>query len=175
MVTLEKFKFYFNRFIFEYWFTKNMINLKEGQKAPDFELNDTNGNKVKLSDFKGKKVVLYFYPKDDTSGCTKQACDIRDNYSELKKKAIILGISPDDEKSHVKFTEKYNLPFPLLADVDKKVSTQYGVYEQKSFMGKSYMGITRSTFIIDEKGMIKKIMYKVDAKAHVNDIMPFIG
>ena len=152
-----------------------MINLKEGQKAPDFELKDSNGKKVKLSDFKGKKVVLYFYPKDDTSGCTKQACDIRDNYSEVKKKAVILGVSPDDEKSHVKFAKKYSLPFTLLADVDKKVSTKYGVYGEKTFMGRKFMGITRSTFIIDEKGKIKKIMYKVDAKEHINDVMPYLN
>ena len=142
--------------------------IKENQKAPDFELKDAEGKKHKLSDYKGK-VVLYFYPKDDTPGCTKQACDLRDNLSKLKK-VTVLGVSTDDEKSHEKFTKKYNLNFTLLADVDKKVSTRYGAYGEKSFLGKKYMGITRSTFII-ENGKIKKVLYKVDPKKHIEQVM----
>ena len=149
-----------------------MIKLKEGGKAPDFELSGQDGRKVRLSDFKGKKVVLYFYPKDDTSGCTKEACNFRDNFDALKKlNAEILGVSNDDGASHKKFAEKYNLPFRLLADVDKSASKAYGVYELKNFMGKSYYGIVRSTFLIDEKGMIKKIFYKVNPEKHIDEIM----
>src|SRR3989344_1425520 len=145
--------------------------IKENQKAPDFELKDAEGKKHKLSDYKGK-VVLYFYPKDDTPGCTKQACDLRDNLSKLKK-VTVLGVSTDDEKSHEKFIKKYNLNFTLLADVDKKVSTRYGVYGEKNFMGKKYMGITRSTFII-ENGKIKKVLYKVDPKKHISQLIEII-
>ena len=149
-----------------------MINLKEGDKSPDFNLADGNGKKAKLSDFRGKKIILYFYPKDDTSGCTKEACSFRDNFSALKKLNVeVLGVSNDDEKSHRKFSEKYSLPFRLLADADKSASKAYGVYELKNFMGKSYYGIVRSTFLIDEKGMIKKIFYKVNPEEHIDEIM----
>jgi peroxiredoxin Q/BCP len=148
---------------------KNSI-LKIGDKAPDFELKDQDGESHNLSDYKTKKVVLYFYPKDDTPGCTKEACDIRDNYSALKKKAVVLGVSADDEKSHKKFAAKYNLPFILLADPDKNVLNLYGVWAEKSFMGKRYMGIVRSTFIID-KGKIVKIFPKVSVLGHVKEIM----
>jgi thioredoxin-dependent peroxiredoxin len=149
-----------------------MKKLKEGQKAPAFTLNDTYGNKVNLSDFKGKKVILYFYPKDDTPGCTIQACSFRDNISEFKKSnAVVLGISNDDEKSHKKFSDKFSLNFTLLCDIDKTVSKDYGVYEKKSFMGKEYYGITRSAFIIDEKGRIENIFYKVNPKNNAEELL----
>ena len=149
-----------------------MINLKIGDNAPDFELADQNGSNVKLSDFKGKKIVLYFYPKDDTPGCTKEACDLRDNLSILNKKnAVVLGISNDDEASHKKFAEKYNLPFRLLADAGKKVSQEYRVYELKNMYGREYYGITRSTFVIDENGKIQRIYYKVNPEKHIQEIM----
>ena len=149
-----------------------MITLKVGDKAPDFELKDQKGNKIKLSGFKGKKIVLYFYPKDDTSGCTKEACDFRDNIEELKKSnAEVFGVSNDDEASHRKFSEKFNLTFKLLCDVDKKVSKDYGVYELKSFMGKSYYGIVRSTFVIDENKKIEKVFYKVNPDEHAEDVL----
>ena len=149
-----------------------MINLKIGDKAPDFALKDAEGKTVKLSDFKGKKVVLYFYPKDDTSGCTKEACNFRDNLDALKKLNVeVLGVSNDDEASHKKFAEKYSLPFRLLADADKKVSREYRVYELKNMYGKEYYGITRSTFVIDENGKIQQIYYKVKAEEHINEIM----
>lgn len=148
-----------------------MIMLSEGQKAPDFELEDQEGRKVKLSGFKGKKVILYFYPKDDTSGCTIEACNFRDNLSKLKgRNTEVLGISNDDRFSHEKFSKKFNLPFALLCDTEKTVSKAYGVYEKKNFMGKEYMGITRSTFIIDEKGRIKNIFYKVHPEKHMEEL-----
>ena len=149
-----------------------MINLKVGDKAPDFILKDGGGETAKLSDFKGKKVVLYFYPKDDTPGCTKEACNFRDNLTSLGKLNVeVLGVSTDDEASHKKFAEKYNLPFKLLADVDKKVSKEYGIYELKNNYGKEYYGITRSTFVIDENGKIQQIYYKVNPEEHINEIM----
>lgn len=152
-----------------------MINLKIGDKAPDFELSDDGGNKIKLSGFKGKKVVLYFYPKDDTPGCTKEACDFRDNIGSLKRLNVeVLGVSNDDEKSHKKFKEKFSLPFKLLSDADKKVSKAYGVYELKNFMGKSYYGITRSTFLIDENGRIEKVFYKVNPEKHIGEVLQAI-
>lgn len=149
-----------------------MISLKVGDKAPDFILNDGEGKTVKLSKLKGKKVVLYFYPKNDTPGCTKEACNFRDNLGALKKLNVeVLGVSNDDEQSHKKFAEKYNLPFRLLADADKKVSKDYGVYELKESYGKTYYGITRSTFLIDESGKIEKIYYKVNPEEHIKEIM----
>ena len=148
-----------------------MITLEEKDKAPYFELRDTNGKKVKLSDFRGKKVVLYFYPRDNTPGCTLQACQFRDNQEKLKKlNAVVLGISKDNERSHQKFTDKFNLNFTLLCDEDKTVSKAYGVYELKSFLGKKYHGITRSTFIIDENGKIEKIFYKVNPKKSIEEV-----
>ena len=153
-----------------------MISLKKGQKAPDFELVGDNGKKAKLSDFKGKKVILYFYPKDDTPGCTIEACNFRDNLLKLKKWNVeVIGISNDDRISHAKFSKKLNLPFKLLCDTDKKVSKSYGVYEKKKFMGRAYMGITRSTFIIDENGNVGKIFYKVSPKGHIEEIMEALG
>jgi thioredoxin-dependent peroxiredoxin len=152
-----------------------MISLKEGQKSPDFELPDSEGKKVKLSDFRGKKVVLYFYPKDNTPGCTRQACDLRDNVSKLRKKgAVVLGVSCDSTESHRKFSEKYSLPFKLLADTEKDVAKKYGVYGIKKFLGKEYMGITRSTFIISAEGKIEKILYKVNPQKHMEELLPLL-
>jgi thioredoxin-dependent peroxiredoxin len=149
-----------------------MITLKEGKKAPDFELEDQEGKKARLSDFKGNNVVLYFYPKDDTPGCTREACAIRDNIVQLNKaNAVVLGVSNDDADSHKKFVEKYALNFRLLADVDKKVSKAYGVYELKNNFGKEYYGITRSTFVIDGEGKIKKIFYKVNPDENLDKAM----
>ena len=142
-----------------------MTKLKEGDKAPLFKAKDQSGKLVSLSDFKGRKVVLYFYPKDDTPGCTKEACNFRDNYSMLKKKGFeVLGVSVDNEKSHQKFINKYDLPFTLLADDDKKIVNDYGVWGEKSFMGRKYMGTLRTTFIISEQGKIEKIITKVDTE-----------
>lgn len=142
-----------------------MSELKEGQKAPGFKAKDQNGNMVSLDQFAGKKVVLYFYPKDDTPGCTAEACDFRDNYQGLTAKGyVVLGVSIDDEKSHKKFVTKHNLPFTLLADTDKAIVEAYGVWGEKNMYGKKYMGINRTTFIIDEQGVIAHIIRKVDTK-----------
>ena len=149
-----------------------MITLNIGDEAPGFELMDEDGKKTALSDFKGRKIIVYFYPKDDTSGCTKEACNFRDNFKELKKLNVeVLGISNDDHASHKKFSEKFNLPFRLLCDVDKKISNEYGVYELKKFMGKSYFGIVRSTFVIDERGKIVKIFYNVNPEKHIDEVL----
>jgi len=140
-----------------------MTTLKEGDKAPDFKAKDKDGKEISLKSLKGKKVVLYFYPKDDTEGCTKEACNFRDNYKGLIKKGFeVIGVSNDDEKSHGKFVKKYSLPFPLLADTDKKIVNDYGVFGPKKFMGREYDGIYRTTFVINEKGVIEKIIDKVD-------------
>ena len=148
-----------------------MTHLKEGQKAPLFEGTDQDGKKIRLSDFKGKKVVLYFYPKDDTPGCTAEACNLRDNYSELQKKGfVVLGVSPDSEKSHQGFIKKYSLPFPLLSDPEKKILNLYGAYGEKMMYGKPVTGVLRSTFIIDEKGSIEKIISKVNTSEHTDQI-----
>lgn len=148
-----------------------MIQLKEGMKAPGFEGIDQNGNNVKLSDFAGKKVVLYFYPKDNTPGCTAEACNLRDNWSTfLNKGFVVIGVSPDSEKSHKGFAEKYTLPFPILADTSKKILNDYGVWGEKKMYGRSYMGVIRTTFLIDEKGMIEKIIAKVDTAGHTKQI-----
>lgn len=153
-----------------------MVNLEEGQKAPDFELESQEGRKVRLSSFRGKKIILYFYPRDDTPGCTIEACNFRDNLSKLKKLNVeVIGISNDNQASHEKFSKKFNLKFKLLCDTDKKVSKAYGVYEKKSFMGREYMGITRSTFIIGENGNIERIFYKVNPKNHIEEIMEALG
>jgi peroxiredoxin Q/BCP len=139
--------------------------------APLFEGTDQNGNTVKLSGFKGKKIILYFYPKDNTPGCTAEACSLRDSHEDLLKKGfIVLGVSPDSEKSHQKFAEKYNLPFPLVADPDKKILTAYGAYGEKVMYGKKVTGVIRTTFIIDEKGIIEKVIKKVDTKEHASQI-----
>lgn len=142
-----------------------MIELTEGLKAPDFQAKDQNGKNISLSDFSGKDVILYFYPKDDTPGCTAEACSFRDNYQSLLKEGFeVLGVSIDDEKSHQKFINKYSLPFSLIADTDKKIVEAYGVWVEKSMYGKKYMGVARKTYVIDKNGMIRKIIDKVDTK-----------
>jgi peroxiredoxin Q/BCP len=146
--------------------------VEEGKPAPDFELTSDTGEQVKLSDFRGHPVVLYFYPKDDTPGCTKQACDIRDQYAQFKERgAVVLGVSPDDETSHVKFRDKYRLPFTLLADPDHAASEAYGVWGEKKYAGKKYMGITRSTFVIDSDGNVSKAMRGVKADTHAEKVL----
>lgn len=148
------------------------MKLTVGQQAPEISSKDQNGNPIKLSSFLGKKVALYFYPKDNTPGCTEQACNLRDNEMQLKAKGIqVIGVSADDEKSHKKFIEKFELPFPLIADTDKKVVEDYGVWVEKSMYGKKYMGIARTTFLIDEKGVISNIIDKVVTKDHTSQIL----
>jgi thioredoxin-dependent peroxiredoxin len=146
--------------------------VEEGKPAPDFELKSDSGESVKLSDLRGKQVVLYFYPKDDTPGCTTQACGIRDVYGEFEREgAVVLGVSPDDERSHVKFKEKFDLPFTLLADAEHKVADDYGVWAEKKYMGKTYWGVERSTFVIDEAGNVKRVMHKVKPDTHADDVL----
>jgi thioredoxin-dependent peroxiredoxin len=146
--------------------------IEEGKPAPDFELTSDAGEKVKLSDLRGKPVVLYFYPKDDTPGCTAQACGIRDYYGSFAEKgAVVLGVSPDDAASHVKFKEKYSLPFTLLADPDHGVAEQYGVWGERSSYGKTYMGIERSTFLIDPEGNVAKVMRRVKPDTHAEEVL----
>ena len=141
-----------------------MITLKAGDKAPAINAIDQDGQKITLAQFKGKKVILYFYPQDDTPTCTKEACNYRDNYTMLKKKGyVVLGVSMDPVKKHQKFISKYELPFTLIADEDRKVIDDYGVWGLKKFMGREFMGIHRTTFLIDEKGFIEKIIEKVDS------------
>jgi peroxiredoxin Q/BCP len=144
----------------------------EGDKAPDFTLSSDAGDEVTLSSLRGKPVVLYFYPKDDTPGCTAQACGIRDAYGEFQRAgAVVLGVSPDNERSHVKFREKYELPFTLLADTEHAVADRYGVWGEKKFMGKKYMGVNRSTFVIDADGNVKKVFEKVKPDTHADDVL----
>ena len=146
--------------------------LEEGKKAPQFTLKDQSGKSVSLKDFLGKQVVLYFYPKDDTPGCTKEACNFRDDFKKIiNENAVILGVSSDSEVRHKKFAEKYKLPFALLSDENKKVLEKYGVWQEKSMYGRKYMGIVRSTFIIDEKGKLKKIFPKVKVTNHNNEVL----
>jgi peroxiredoxin Q/BCP len=148
-----------------------MTQLKEGVKAPWFKGIDQNGNEVTLDDFSGKKLVLYFYPKDNTSGCTAEACNLRDNFDTLLKKGFaVVGVSPDSEKSHKGFASKYSLPFPLIADTSKKILNDYGVWGEKKLYGKSFFGVIRTTFVIDEKGIIDKIVTKVDTNSHTEQI-----
>lgn len=150
--------------------------LREGDAAPDFAAKDENGNEMKLKDFRGQKVVLYFYPKDDTPGCTKEACSLRDSHDVFTDKNIkVLGVSNDDEKSHQKFISKYNLPFTLLADTDKSLVNSYDAYGEKSMYGKKYMGVLRKTFLIDEKGKIKKIFDKVNVSEHADEVLKAFG
>jgi peroxiredoxin Q/BCP len=149
-----------------------MTQLTENKKAPTFTAKDQNGNTVSLADFKGKKVVLYFYPEDDTPTCTIQACNLRDNFSLLKKEGIVvLGVSPDEEKKHKKFEAKYDLPFTLLADPTHAIIDKYGVWGEKQMFGNHYMGLIRTTFLIDEKGIIRKIFLKPKSKEHTQEIL----
>jgi peroxiredoxin Q/BCP len=145
---------------------------KEGTIAPNFTATDANGDTVRLKDLRGQKVVLYFYPKDDTPGCTREACAFRDEFADFKKRDIkLLGVSVDSEASHKKFTAKYKLPFTLLSDPDHSIADAYGVYGEKKFMGRTYMGVKRMTFLIDEKGKIKKVFEKVKPEEHARDVL----
>lgn len=149
-----------------------MTTLKEGDKAPDFTGIDQNENTISLSDYKGKKLILFFYPKDNTPGCTAEACNLRDNFEDLKAKGYeLLGVSPDSAKKHQNFIKKHDLPFPLLADTEKEVLNTYEVWGEKQFMGKTYDGVHRTTFIIDEEGKIEKVFKKVKTKAHTEQIL----
>lgn len=148
------------------------ITLQVGDKAPVFKAKNEKGETVSLTDYKGKKLVLYFYPKDDTPGCTAEACDLRDNYQSFQAQGYeILGVSPDNETKHQKFIAKHELPFSLLADTDNAVATAYGTWGEKSMYGKKYMGILRTTFVIDEKGKIEKVIEKVDTKKHTTQLL----
>jgi thioredoxin-dependent peroxiredoxin len=150
--------------------------VEEGKPAPDFELTSDSGETVRLSSLRGKPVVLYFYPKDDTPGCTKQACGIRDAYGEFERAgAVVLGVSPDDESSHVKFKEKYALPYTLLADPGHEVADEYGVWGEKKYMGRSYMGVNRSTFVIGEDGTVKKVLQNVKPDTHADDVLAVLS
>ncbi|GAB3830832.1 thioredoxin-dependent thiol peroxidase [Pontibacter rugosus] len=148
------------------------MQLNIGDKAPAFEGKDQNGNTVRLSDYRGKKVLLYFYPKDNTSGCTAQACNLRDNHTELQQEGYeVIGVSTDSEKSHQNFIAKYELPFTLIADTEKQIVEQYGVWQEKSMYGRKYMGTMRYTFVIDENGVIQDIITKVKTKEHTSQIL----
>jgi len=149
-----------------------MNKLKAGDKAPAINATDQDGNKITLDSLRGRKVVLYFYPKDDTPGCTAEACSMRDNYRQLlDQNYSVIGVSPDNQKSHQKFAEKHELPFPLLVDTEKKVIMDYGVWGPKKFMGREYEGVIRTTFIINEKGIIEEIISKVDTKNHAYQVL----
>jgi peroxiredoxin Q/BCP len=154
----------------------HIITLKAGDKAPDFKAKDQDGKIISLKDFKGKKVALYFYPEDDTPTCTKEACNLRDNFNLLKKKGIVvLGVSPDTEKKHKKFETKYSLPFTLVADPDREILNKYGVWGWKKFMGREFMGTHRTTFLINEKGIIEHIIEKVKSGSHAQQILETWG
>jgi peroxiredoxin Q/BCP len=153
-----------------------MTTLTEGQKAPDFTAKDQNGNSVSLKNFRGKKVVLYFYPEDNTPTCTVEACNLRDNYSALTKAGlVVIGVSPDDKSSHKKFEEKYKLPFTLVEDPQKKIIEKYEVWGEKNMYGKKYMGLLRTTFLIDEKGVIMKVFKKPKSKIHSEEILKAVN
>jgi peroxiredoxin Q/BCP len=146
--------------------------VEEGKPAPDFELRSDSGETVRLSALRGKPVVLYFYPNDDTPGCTTQACGIRDAYGDFERAgAVVLGVSPDDERSHAKFRDKYKLPFTLLADTEHEVAEQYGVWGEKKYMGRTYMGINRSTFVIAEDGTVKAVFPNVKPAEHADQVL----
>ena len=148
------------------------MSVQEGRPAPDFELASDSGERVRLSGLRGKPVVLYFYPKDDTPGCTAQACGIRDAWGEFERAgAVVLGVSPDDEASHLKFKEKHELPFQLLADTDHSVAEEYGVWKEKSYAGNTYMGVERSTFVIDADGNVAREMRNVKPDTHADDVL----
>lgn len=149
-----------------------MTHLKEGDKAPEFAGVNEKGEEISLSDYRGKKLVLYFYPKDNTPGCTAEACNLRDNYQALKDAGYeILGVSPDSERKHQNFIDKYELPFPLIADTDKEILQKYGVWGEKQMYGRTYEGVFRTTFLIDEEGKIEKVFKKVKTKAHAEQIL----
>jgi peroxiredoxin Q/BCP len=153
-----------------------MITLQEGDKAPAFSGKDQDGNKISLADYKGRTVALYFYPEDDTPTCTVQACNLRDNFSLLKKAGIaILGVSPDEVKKHKKFEEKFNLPFPLVADPDHTIINKYGVWGEKKLYGRTYDGLHRTTFLIDGKGIIRKVFLKPRSRQHAEDIIKAVN
>lgn len=148
------------------------MSLSIGDQAPAFQTKDHNGNEVKLNDYLGKKVVIYFYPKDNTPGCTKQACNLKDNYEQLLQEGyVVFGVSADSEKSHQNFVTKYELPFPLLMDTEKQIIESYGVWQEKSMYGKKYMGIARTTFVIDENGKIAEVIEKVKTADHTAQIL----
>jgi peroxiredoxin Q/BCP len=150
--------------------------IEEGKPAPDFTLRADDGREVTLSGLKGSPVILYFYPKDDTPGCTKQACGIRDAWGEFEARgAVVLGVSPDDEASHVRFKEKFDLPFTLLADTDHTTSETYGVWVEKHMHGKTFMGVERSTFVIDADGNVAKVMRRVDPESHTDDVLAVLA
>jgi peroxiredoxin Q/BCP len=150
--------------------------INEGDRAPDFTLRSDAGTDVTLSGLRGRPVVLYFYPKDDTPGCTTQACGIRDAYGEFERAgAVVLGVSPDDERSHAEFKKKYDLPFTLLADTDRAVAEQYGVWGEKSYMGRSFFGVKRSTFVIGKDGTVKKVFEKVKPAEHAHDVLAVLA
>jgi thioredoxin-dependent peroxiredoxin len=150
--------------------------IEEGKAAPDFALQSDAGETIRLSELRGKPVVLYFYPKDDTTGCTTQACGIRDAYGEFERAgAVVLGVSPDDEASHVKFRNKYDLPFALLADTDHKVADLYGVWGEKKYAGRTYWGVFRSTFVIGEDGTVKSVMHNVKPETHADDVLAVLA
>lgn len=144
---------------------------KVGDKAPDFKSVNQDGKEIKLGDLKGQAVVLYFYPKDSTPGCTVEACEFRDGYAKLKKKAVLFGVSPDSAKSHTKFIEKFSLPFDLLADEDKSICKAYGVWVKKSMYGREYMGVARTTFVIGKDGKIARVFEKVTPKGHADEVL----
>ena len=150
--------------------------IEAGKPAPDFTLQTDAGETVTLSNLRGKQVVLYFYPKDDTPGCTTQACGIRDAYEEFERAgAVVFGVSPDSEASHVKFRKKYDLPFALLADVGHKVAEQYGVWGEKKYMGRTYLGVSRSTFVIAENGTVKRVFHDVKPATHADDVLAVLA
>ena len=150
--------------------------IEEGKPAPDFALQSDTGETIRLSELRGKPVVLYFYPKDDTTGCTTQACGIRDSYAEFEQAgAVVLGVSPDDVASHIKFRNKYGLPFPLLADPDHKVAELYGVWGEKKYMGRTYLGVSRSTFVIAADGTVKRVLHKVKPATHAEDVLAILA
>jgi thioredoxin-dependent peroxiredoxin len=155
---------------------ETMGYLKVGDRAPDFTAKNQEGKEIKLSGFLGKKVILYFYPKDDTPGCTAEACNLRDNYSDLLKRGFeVIGVSPDDEKSHTKFVSKYNLQFNLVADTAKTILKQYGAWGKKDMYGKEYEGVLRTTYVINEQGIIEKVIEKVNTGDHSNQILGELG
>lgn len=149
--------------------------IKEGQKAPEFTLSSSEGTKISLKELRGKTVVLYFYPKDDTPGCTKEACAFRDGYAQLKKKAVLLGVSPDSVESHERFRDKFKLPFPLLADPDKAVATKYGAFGEKMMYGKKVVGMIRSTFVVDGEGIVRKVFPRVRVDGHADKVLEAVA